>query len=140
MINPGGYRPGYMPRPVYRSYGNLGGMRGPPQNGPPRTEHDKGTHPDQPSKVPDEYNYVDSCNNQVEVEYWQLRNSWGKEWGDNGYFYMRRGFNEVGHEASGRFPHVSKKTAGPHPFVPQSKSYLEVESEEDAGEGEEQDL
>jgi len=33
------------------------------------------------------------------VEYWIGRNSWGKEWGDNGFFYMKMGENLLGIES-----------------------------------------
>jgi hypothetical protein len=34
------------------------------------------------------------------VAFWIARNSWGIEWGDQGYFRIRRGTNEVGIEAN----------------------------------------
>ncbi|KAK2960260.1 putative Cathepsin B [Blattamonas nauphoetae] len=35
------------------------------------------------------------------VKYWLLQNSWGEDWGENGFFRMRRGTNECGCEQSG---------------------------------------
>ncbi|KAL9652553.1 hypothetical protein ABK040_000123 [Willaertia magna] len=32
------------------------------------------------------------------VDYWIIANSWGTDWGINGYFYMKRGTNECGVE------------------------------------------
>eukprot|EP00930_Biecheleria_cincta_P070761 TRINITY_DN58372_c0_g1_i1.p1 TRINITY_DN58372_c0_g1~~TRINITY_DN58372_c0_g1_i1.p1 ORF type:complete len:724 (+),score=87.86 TRINITY_DN58372_c0_g1_i1:102-2273(+) len=81
---------------------------GPAQMGPRQT-----ALPDTPSKVPDEVNYVADCSKEIVVNYWELRNSWGTDWGDNGYFYMRSGYNEVGLESSGRVPQVDIATAGP---------------------------
>ncbi|KAK2945248.1 putative Cathepsin B [Blattamonas nauphoetae] len=34
-------------------------------------------------------------------KYWLLQNSWGPEWGENGFFRMRRGTNECGCESYG---------------------------------------
>ncbi|KAK2963004.1 putative Gut-specific cysteine proteinase [Blattamonas nauphoetae] len=34
-------------------------------------------------------------------KYWLLQNSWGPEWGENGFFRMRRGTNECGCEQYG---------------------------------------
>ncbi|KAK2955945.1 putative Cathepsin B [Blattamonas nauphoetae] len=35
------------------------------------------------------------------VKYWLLQNSWGPEWGENGFFRIRRGENECECESSG---------------------------------------
>jgi cathepsin B len=34
------------------------------------------------------------------VKYWIIANSWTTDWGDNGYFKIRRGTNECGIEAT----------------------------------------
>ncbi|KAG5490474.1 hypothetical protein JKF63_00594 [Porcisia hertigi] len=39
--------------------------------------------------------------NENGVPYWRIANSWNVDWGDNGYFLIKRGTNECGIEASG---------------------------------------
>jgi hypothetical protein len=52
------------------------------------------------------------------VPYWICANQWGSEWGENGYFRIRRGTNEVGIEESvvGGIP----KFAG---MIPENENY-----------------
>ncbi|VDM81482.1 unnamed protein product [Strongylus vulgaris] len=33
------------------------------------------------------------------VDYWLVANSWNTDWGENGYFRIRRGTNECGFES-----------------------------------------
>ena len=36
--------------------------------------------------------------NGTTVDYWSCQNTYGKEWGEAGYFRIRRGTNEIGIE------------------------------------------
>lgn len=33
------------------------------------------------------------------VDYWDIQNTWGPTFGTNGYFKMRRGYNDMGMES-----------------------------------------
>ena len=51
---------------------------------------------------------VDNKNGR-EVKYWLCANSWGRDWGDNGFFKIKRGVNECGIESHVTAPYISQR-------------------------------
>lgn len=43
---------------------------------------------------------------KTNVKYWILRNSWGRNWGENGFFRVRRGKNDISVESMGDFLNI----------------------------------
>ncbi|XP_072949720.1 uncharacterized protein [Epargyreus clarus] len=52
------------------------------------------------------YNLYVSEDGRVRVPYWIIKNSWGEEWGDKGFYYLERGRNACGIASDVSFPFV----------------------------------
>ena len=46
------------------------------------------------------------------VDYWLMANTWNESWGENGFFKIRRGTNEV---------HIESETYGGMPLYPEEQ-------------------
>jgi hypothetical protein len=65
------------------------------------------------------------------VKYWIVRNSWGRDWGNNGYAYMRRGNNDGGIETDATMV-IPDFDRLPQNFLEEAKKYHEQKASERA--------
>jgi len=51
------------------------------------------------------------------VDYWIVKNSWGADWGDEGFFKIQRGVNMCGVAECNSFPTQIKKLSADKAFL-----------------------
>jgi C1A family cysteine protease len=59
------------------------------------------------------------------VDYWICENQWGSSWGEQGYFRIRRGTNEVGIE---EFIHTGRPNITGLVYAPTNDQFLSLDS------------
>jgi len=72
-----------------------------------------------PNKIHQEWEQVDHAvlcvgyGVEKDHKYWTLQNSWGTDWGEDGYFRMERGIDESGCESIAVSANVIKESSNP---------------------------